>query len=81
MPRFHLHLKNRIGFLPDLEGQDLPSEQAAREEAIRSIRSIASADVLDGFLDLEGSVEIVDAHGLLLAVVPFAEAVHIRAET
>ena len=78
MPRFHLNLKNRIGFVPDLEGLELPSERAAYAEAVRNIRSIVSAEVLEGVVDLDGSVEIMDAQGQLLAVVPFKEAVQIQ---
>jgi hypothetical protein len=77
MTRFHLHLKNRVGFVPDLEGIELPSEVAAREEAIRNIRSIVSAEVQNGVVDLDGSIEIATADGKVLAVVPFAEAVRI----
>lgn len=79
MPRFHLHLHNRTGSVPDVEGQDLPDEAAAREEAIRSIRSIVSAEVQDGFVDLNGRVEIADGGGEVVAVVPFTDAVRVEA--
>ena len=78
MPRFHLHLKNRVGFVPDLEGIELPGETAAREEAIRNIRSIVSAEVQNGVVDFDGAIEIATADGKVLAVVPFADAVRIK---
>ena len=78
MARFYLNLRNRVGVVPDLEGLDLPSETAAREQAIRNIRSIVSADVQDGLFDLDGEIEIAGERGQVVAVVPFADAVRIK---
>ena len=74
MPHYHFHLHNRIGFVPDQEGLELPDLQAAREQALRSIRSIVSADVLDGLIDLNGGIEVMDGGPEPIAVIPFADA-------
>lgn len=73
MARFHLHVHNRIGFVPDEEGQELQDVQAAREVAITSIRSIVAEEAHDGVIDLTGRVEITNGGGVL-AVVQFREA-------
>lgn len=79
MPHYHLNLHNSTGFIPDCEGLDLPSESAARDEAIRSIRSIVSSEVREGVVDLNGRIEVVDGDGEVLTVVRFADAVRIVA--
>lgn len=78
MPRYHLHLYDRVGVSLDEEGLDLPDLDAARASAIDGIRSVASQDVLGGSLDLEGRIEIADAAGAILGIVPFSEAVEVH---
>jgi hypothetical protein len=80
MPRFFLHVHNRIGFVEDEEGQDLPDLDAARDVAIASIRSIISEEASQGAIDLGGRVEIVDEHRRTLSVVPFADAFAVRTD-
>lgn len=74
MPRFHLHVHNRIGFVLDEEGQELPDLHAARAVAISSIRSIVAEEAHDGVIDLTGRVDIADHAGRVLGDVPFREA-------
>lgn len=78
MPRFHLNIFNGSGAVPDEPGQDLADIDAAKEQAVIGIRSILSAEVLVGVMDLGGRIEIADAAGQLLLVVPYAEAVTIK---
>ena len=79
MARFHLHVHNRIGFVPDEEGQELHDVQAAREVAIASIRSIVAEEAQEGVIDLTGRVEIAEHGDGVVAVVPFREAFLVEA--
>ncbi|CAA9500472.1 MAG: hypothetical protein AVDCRST_MAG44-732 [uncultured Sphingomonas sp.] len=80
MARYLLHLHNRTGHTRDDEGLDLPDVAAARDEAIRSIRSILSSEILEGQMDLDGRIDICGEDGETLAVVRFSEAVQLKAE-
>ena len=60
MPLYYFNLYNRIGFVPDEEGRELPDTGAARTVALNGIRSVLAEDVLAGRLDLAGRLEIVD---------------------
>ena len=81
VPRFHLHLYNGLGFTPDDEGLELADVDAARTEAIRSIRSMVSEEAREGRIDLNGRVEIVDGGGQRVAVVLFTDAVVVQADS
>ena len=81
MPRFHLHLYDGLGLTADDEGTEVASLAAAREEAIRSIRSLVSEDAKGGRIDLSGRVEIVGEDGQSMGVVLFTDAVQLQAET
>ncbi|MEO6256024.1 MAG: hypothetical protein ABIO69_04375 [Sphingomicrobium sp.] len=78
MPRFYFNIRNGFGFAADEEGLDLLSEQDARQRAIHGARSLISAEVLDGMLDLNGQIEITDEHQRDVMVVRFADAVKVR---
>ena len=80
MPRFFLHVHNRMGFAPDDEGLELPDLAAAREAAVAGIRSIVSEEVGQGTLDLAGRIDICGENGEVLMAVPFSEAVELRLE-
>lgn len=80
MARFYLHLYNRIGFVRDEEGEELPDIAAACEQALQGIRSVLSEEARAGIIDLRGRIEITGAGGELLAVVPFREAVELLME-
>jgi hypothetical protein len=77
MPTFYFHIINGFGHTPDEEGQALTSLQQAREAAVKGARSIMSAEVLEGRIDVRGRIEIEDEQGATLLTVPFAEAVQV----
>jgi len=78
MPRFFFHIVNGNGFTEDEEGQELPDAERARAIAVDSARSLLSAEVSRGELDLTGRIEVADAGGKPLMAVKFDEVVEIR---
>lgn len=78
MPRYHFNLDDGLGHVPDKEGQELADEEAARAEAVRSARSMIAADVMEGWLDLGGRIEVTDAAGTKLFTIEFEDAVELR---
>lgn len=78
MPRYHLNIFNGSGPVPDEPGQQLDTVEAAREQAVVGIRSILSAEVLEGTMDLRGRIEICDPEGRVLLIVPYADAVTLQ---
>ena len=79
MPRFHLNLYNGLGLTADEEGVELADAAAAREEAVRSIRSLVSEEAKQGHIDLSGRVEIIAENGDHVTTIRFAEAVALQA--
>ena len=77
MPLFYLHIRSGADLMTDDEGFDFPDLAAARHEAVRGARSIMSADVLEGELQLDQSIEIHDASGRALASVQFGDVLNI----
>jgi hypothetical protein len=78
MPRFYLHIRNGTGFTRDEEGLDVPSLAAAKQRAAEGARSLLSAEICSGQLDLRGRIEVADEAGDVLLVVPFEEVIQIR---
>jgi hypothetical protein len=78
MPRFHFNIRNGTGFTRDEEGVELSSERAARVQAIRGARSLMSADVLEGVLDLDGRIEVTDDFDGELFTIRFRDAVDVH---
>jgi hypothetical protein len=78
MPIFYLHVCNGNGFNEDREGIEFPDAAAARDEAIRGLRSIAADDMLRGEMDLSSFVEIEDEQHQPVETVHFADAVNVR---
>jgi len=78
MARYYLHINNGGGYSEDTEGQDLADLDAARAAAIEGVRSLLSEEARQGQLDLSGKIEIADADGNILLIVPFREAVELR---
>ena len=74
MPHYFFHLYDDLIVL-DQEGKELPSLQAARENALDNAREMACAEVLDGHLNLKHRIEIADESGKVLATVPFRDVV------
>ena len=78
MPRYHFNIRNGSGFTADEEGLDLSSESDARVQAIRGTRSLLSAEVLDGRLDLAGQIEVTDECQDEVMTVRFSDAVRVH---
>lgn len=78
MSRYFLHIDNGGGFSEDPEGQELADLDAARAAAIEGVRSLLSEEARQGQLDLTGRIQIADAGGNILLVVPFSDAVELR---
>ena len=78
MTRYYLNIHNGIGPVMDEEGCDLANLDAAREAAIEGIRSMISEEARTGLLDLTGRIEVMDAHGNLLCLVNYEEAIELR---
>jgi hypothetical protein len=75
MSRYFLHLKQADqSVVEDTEGLDLPSLQAAQEEALQGIRDIVAADIKGGREVTLEAVVITDSQGCQLATVPFRAA-------
>jgi hypothetical protein len=77
MPLYYLHIRSGPDLLKDEEGFDLVDLAAAHAEAVKGARSLMSADVLDGTLQLDQSIEIHDASGRSLASVQFGDVLNI----
>lgn len=75
MTHYYFNLLDGVR-IEDEEGQDFASDEAARDEAMRSARSIMADAVWTGRLPLDESIEIV-AHGRVVAIVPFSDAVRL----
>jgi hypothetical protein len=81
MARFFLHFYGDV-VARDEEGVELPDLQAARTLAIAAARELASADVLQGRLNVDHRIDIEDVSGTVIEIVYFREAVRIdRIET
>lgn len=75
MPQYHLHLHRCGTFYPDEEGQSLPNLDSARRLAIVDAREIMAEEMRSGQLCLGCRIEIADATGQVLDVIPFKDAV------
>ena len=77
MPLYRFDLYNSVGFVPDEEGRELPDVEAARGEAVKAARGIIADEVLQGRIDLNGRIEVLDGEGPPILTLSFAEAVAI----
>ena len=77
MPQFFFNIRNGHGFTADEEGRELATEQEARTEAEKGVRSLVAEEARLGRIDLCGSIEVTDAAGTLLFVLPFEQAFEI----
>ena len=77
MPHYRLNLYNATGQSEDAEGADYRDLAAARAAAIDGIRSILSAEALDGEINLHGHLEIVDDAGTVLDTIDFADVLKV----
>ncbi|HEY0627082.1 MAG TPA: hypothetical protein VGD10_10155 [Allosphingosinicella sp.] len=74
MPRFYFHVCNGNGLTEDEEGQELPSVEAARKQALLEARSIMSEEMREGELNLASFIEVQNDAGEYLFTLPFEEA-------
>ncbi len=81
MARYHFNIRNGHGYTADDEGMDLSSDDAARAYAITGARSLMSAEMLEGRLDLDGQIEVTDGEQEPVMTVRFAEAVDVHQAT
>ena len=78
MPLYHFNVRNGFGFVSDEEGLDLSSEKDARVQAIRGARSLLSAEVLEGMLDLNGQIEVTDERNDEVMTIRFRDVVRVH---
>jgi len=76
MPLFYFDIVDGF-YIKDEEGQELASLEAAREEAVKSARSILREEVWKGRLPLSESIRVLDGERRLLCDVPFHSVVTI----
>lgn len=78
VPRYHFDIQDASGLVLDEEGRELANLEVARREAIKGIRSLISAEVEKGILDLTGQLTLRDAIGRTIILLRFEEAVSIK---
>lgn len=77
MARFHLNLFNDVDVM-DEEGSDRADLAAAKAEAIKVGRELMAEHLVLGRpVNLSHRMEVSDAHGKVMAVIPFREMVTI----
>jgi len=77
MPRYYFHLHDD-GEALDEEGREFADTDAARAEAIRSVRDLMAEDVKQGKLTLSHWIGVHDQSGHRVFSVRFREAVEFR---
>ena len=75
MPRYFFNFTDGERRVPDHEGQVLPDEAAARENAVEDARYLLRHSITGMTAEGGWRVEVADERGRVLFVVPFAEAV------
>ena len=75
MPWFYLNIQCDGEFIEAEEAAEFSDIDAARREAVRSVRSLVSADVYAGILHLDLSVEIGDVNRIQLESISFDDAI------
>ena len=78
MGRYHFNVRNGSGYMEDEEGQELSGTDQARSIAVEGARSLLSAEVLAGDLDLRGRVEVTDEQGEIILVVDFEQVLTVK---
>jgi hypothetical protein len=81
MTLFYFDIRCDGTLIEDEEGTEHVNLAAAVLEAVRGARSLMSAEVETGHLRLDQSIEIFDAHGQLLSVVGFEDALRISGKS
>lgn len=76
MPRFLLHVADTVE-APDEEGAEYSDLWAAREAAIEGARDLVCEQIRQGYLNLDGYIQIASDRGEPLIRVSFREAFEI----
>jgi len=79
VPRFYFHLFDDTQS-PEEEGRELPSSEVAFEIARAEAREMASAEVLQGRLNLAHHVEVTDEFGRIVSTVRFRDVVEVTSQ-
>lgn len=77
MPRYRFHVRDDL-HTDDAEGAELPDLESARETAMEAARELVCADIKNGWLNLDHSIEVTDDEGATLFTVTFREAFEIK---
>jgi hypothetical protein len=77
MPRFFFHVYDDT-VATDEEGAELPGIEAALIVAAEGARGLACEQIASGRLNLSHRIEVADAHGSVVGVVRFADAIVIE---
>ena len=77
MPLYFFELCDGVR-VPDEEGQEFATLEEAREEALKSARSMMREEILRGRLSLHDSIRIQNEAGELLDTIQFRDAVRIE---
>jgi|RhiMethySRZTD1v2_1073278.scaffolds.fasta_scaffold4308054_2 hypothetical protein len=76
MPLFFLHVRDGGRLMRDPDGSCVHGLEAARHEAIASARELMAHSIVgEGRIGIERSIEICDARGATVLVLPFRQAV------
>lgn len=78
MARFYFHLRNDVA-VDDEEGQELPTEEAARVRALEYALDMAASSLLEYHkINLRHHIILANASGETIATVAFGDAVAIE---
>jgi hypothetical protein len=77
MARYHFHLHECGTFIPDEEGVEKRDMESVRHEALRAARELMCAEMMRGKLCLGCQIEVQDAAGEVVYILPFKEGVAI----
>jgi hypothetical protein len=73
MARYYFHLRVNDRLLPDEEGCERDTDEAALSLASTYVRQMLGSDLADGKLDLSQEIIIADAGGHTVANIGFAD--------
>jgi hypothetical protein len=77
MARYHFNLHQCGTTIADEEGLEKPDLESVRHEALMSAREIMCNEMMSGKLCLSCHIEVQDAAGQVVHVLPFKEAVEV----
>jgi hypothetical protein len=76
MGRYFFHLFNDLD-VPDLEGRELPDDDAAREVAVTEAREMIAESVRKGALNLSHRIDVENRFRQLVATVHYGDAIRL----